>query len=175
MGDGRRGTGITAMMAGTREKLLTLCIVYDRDSGRVLLGLKKRGFGEGRWNGFGGKVQEGETIEEAARRELTEEAGIVAPSCEQRGVLRFVFDNDPVVHEVYVFVVSLWHGEPRETDEMRPRWFSLDAIPYDTMWPDDRHWLPLLLAGKHFRGAFRFIDDELRAYEVGERISSTVV
>ena len=48
------------------NKLLTLLFVLK--PGQVLLGLKKRGFGEGRWNGFGGKVQPDETIEEAAIR-----------------------------------------------------------------------------------------------------------
>lgn len=48
------------------SKLLTLVLVVQ--PGRVLLGMKKRGFGAGRWNGFGGKVQSGETIEDAARR-----------------------------------------------------------------------------------------------------------
>ena len=48
------------------SKLLTLVMVVQ--PGKVLLGMKKRGFGEGKWNGFGGKVQSGETIEEAARR-----------------------------------------------------------------------------------------------------------
>lgn len=48
------------------SKLLTLVMVVQ--PGRVLLGMKKRGFGAGRWNGFGGKVQAGETIEDAARR-----------------------------------------------------------------------------------------------------------
>ena len=47
-------------------KLLTLVLVVR--PGRVLLGMKKRGFGVGKWNGFGGKVQQGETIEEGARR-----------------------------------------------------------------------------------------------------------
>lgn len=42
----------------------------------VLLGLKKRGFGTGKWNGFGGKVEPGETIRQAAIREMKEEAGI---------------------------------------------------------------------------------------------------
>ena len=51
-------------MAQTR--LMTL--VFVREDARVLLGLKKRGFGVGRWNGFGGKVQSGETIEEGAAR-----------------------------------------------------------------------------------------------------------
>ena len=39
--------------------------------------MKKRGFGAGRWNGFGGKVAPAETIEDAARRELLEEAGVL--------------------------------------------------------------------------------------------------
>ena len=48
------------------NKVLTLAFV--RESTRILLGLKKRGFGQGRWNGFGGKVQAGETIEAGAVR-----------------------------------------------------------------------------------------------------------
>lgn len=48
------------------NKLLTLLFVVESD--RVLLGMKKRGFGAGRWNGFGGKVDRDETIEEAAKR-----------------------------------------------------------------------------------------------------------
>jgi len=36
--------------------------------------MKKRGFGEGKWNGFGGKNKAKETIIETALRELHEEA-----------------------------------------------------------------------------------------------------
>lgn len=48
------------------SSLYTLVMVLQPP--RILLGMKKRGFGAGRWNGFGGKVQEGETIEAGARR-----------------------------------------------------------------------------------------------------------
>ena len=48
------------------NKLLTLAFV--KASNQILLGFKKTGFGSGRWNGFGGKVESGETIEEAAKR-----------------------------------------------------------------------------------------------------------
>lgn len=48
------------------KKLFTLVLMKDSD--RILLGLKKRGFGQGRWNGFGGKVEPGETILQAAHR-----------------------------------------------------------------------------------------------------------
>ena len=50
------------------NKLLTLLFVLERARARVLLGLKKRGFAKDRWNGFGGKVDPGETIEAAAKR-----------------------------------------------------------------------------------------------------------
>ncbi|XP_044836569.1 7,8-dihydro-8-oxoguanine triphosphatase isoform X3 [Mauremys mutica] len=46
------------------SKLFTLVLVVQPQ--QVLLGMKKRGFGAGRWNGFGGKVQVDETIEQAA-------------------------------------------------------------------------------------------------------------
>lgn len=47
-------------------KVFTLVLVVQPQ--RILLGMKKRGFGAGRWNGFGGKLQAGETVEQAARR-----------------------------------------------------------------------------------------------------------
>lgn len=42
------------------------------------VGQKRRGFGEGLYNGFGGKVEKGEHVIEAAVRELQEECGLVA-------------------------------------------------------------------------------------------------
>ena len=48
------------------NKILTLVLI--REPARVLLGMKKRGFGQGRWNGFGGKVEKGETILQGAIR-----------------------------------------------------------------------------------------------------------
>lgn len=39
-----------------------------RKTNALLLGLKKKGFGEGRWNGFGGKVEKDETVSEGAVR-----------------------------------------------------------------------------------------------------------
>jgi len=42
---------------------------------------------------------------------------------------------------------------------MRPEWFPLDAIPYDKMWIDDKHWLPHVLEGKYVEGKFVFGPD----------------
>lgn len=132
------------------KKILTLCVVHQEP--KILLGLKKHGFGEGRWNGFGGKVKAGEAIEAAAKREVEEEAGIVPKEIKKRGILEFAFLGEPEILEVHVFSANDFDGEPRESDEMKPQWFHVDEIPYGGMWPDDRHWLPLLLAGKNFSG-----------------------
>lgn len=48
------------------RQVLTLAFVEKGD--QVLLGMKKRGFGHGRWNGFGGKVEAGENVRDAAAR-----------------------------------------------------------------------------------------------------------
>ncbi len=45
-------------------------LVVVHQGSRLLLGKKKRGFGEGYYNGFGGKVEAGESIDEAASREV---------------------------------------------------------------------------------------------------------
>jgi len=138
-------------------KRLTLCLIHQPP--RMLLGMKKRGHGEGKWNGFGGKVQDGETIEGTAQRELHEEVGITASSLTRVGVLTFIYSADLEPMEVHLFRVDDFIGEPIESEEMRPQWFLTDALPFDEMWPDDRFWMPLFLEGKTFTGRFTF-DEE---------------
>lgn len=138
-----------------KKKLLTLALIVKGDD--ILLGMKKRGFGAGRWNGFGGKVQEGESIEAGAIRETREECGITLTSIEKVGIHEFEFEKERGnILEVHVFRADEWQGEPAETEEMRPEWFAKSAIPYDLMWPDDRLWIPTFLAGKKFRTKFLF-------------------
>jgi 8-oxo-dGTP diphosphatase / 2-hydroxy-dATP diphosphatase len=132
----------------------TLCL-WQRD-GQMLLGMKKRGFGAGRWNGFGGKVKDGESIEEAARREMREESGLEATAMEPRGNLLFRFAQTGKELAVTVFAVTSCTGDPIETDEMRPQWFLVDQIPFEAMWPDDIYWFPLFMGGKRFTGTFVF-------------------
>lgn len=136
------------------KKILTLCMVCK--DGEILLGLKKRGFGEGRWNGFGGKVEEGETIEDAAARELREEAGIELGAQKKIGILDFSFANDPKLLEVHVFKVTDFTRSPVESEEMKPQWFKFSDIPFDQMWSDDEQWFPYMLGDKPFRGKFHF-------------------
>ena len=141
-------------MGDKKRKILTLCIVYQHPL--VLLGMKKRGFGAGRWNGFGGKVNQEEAIETAALRELHEEAGITVKEIEQFGIIDFEFVNNPEILEVHIFKCWKIEGEPQESEEMKPKWFHIKEIPLKEMWADDEHWFPLFLADKKFRGKFLF-------------------
>lgn len=149
------------------KKLLTLVFFVEKD--RVLLGFKQRGFGKERWNGFGGKVEEGESIENATKREAREECGLEIAELEKRAVHEFVFEGSEDVLEVHTFLALEWTGEPQETEEMRPEWFAFEDIPYNTMWPDDKLWLPQFLAGKKLRTKFLFgANDHVLDYEVQE-------
>lgn len=136
------------------RKLLTLVLVVQ--PGRVLLGMKKRGFGAGKWNGFGGKVHTGESIEEAARRELLEESGLTVNALQKIGNITFEFVGETELMDVHVFRADDYNGQPTESEEMRPQWFDLDKIPYSEMWADDVIWFPLMLQKKKFLGYFKF-------------------
>lgn len=156
------------------KKILTLCIVHRHP--QVLLGMKKRGFGVGRWNGFGGKVEPEEAIEAAAIRELEEECGLKALAITKIGVLDFEFENDPKVLETHIFKVTEFEGEMQETDEMRPEWFQADSIPFERMWSDDIYWMPFFLEGKRFRGRFLFdrpSDHEYSAKIIAKELAET--
>ena len=137
------------------RKILTLVLILQGE--KILLGMKKRGFGAGRWNGFGGKVRDGESIEEAAKREVREECGLEITRLKEVGLHEFEFEKERgAILEVHVFRGLSWQGEPFETEEMRPEWFLTSKIPYQDMWPDDILWLPTFLDGKKFRTKFLF-------------------
>jgi 8-oxo-dGTP diphosphatase len=95
----------------------TLCyIVRDEPDRRVLLGRKKRGFGAGKLNGFGGKIRPNETVCAAAVREVWEETGLaVSPEALQpAGTVTFFFPGQPSFDlHVHVFLVTVWAGEAR--------------------------------------------------------------
>lgn len=139
---------------------VTLCLFVDK--GKILLGMKKRRFGTGKWNGFGGKLENGESAVENAVRELKEEISIsIKPGdVEKVGCLDFYFKDKPEWNQkMHIFLVKNWEGEPQESEETRPEWFDIKDIPFDTMWPDDKHWLPIVLAGKKVEGRFGFVNE----------------
>ena len=156
------------MAASVRPPGATVCtllLLRDNDAvagPRLLLGMKQRGFGKGKYNGFGGKVEPGESVLACALREMREESGLgISPSDTAHvGFLSFTFESTPG-EELHAHVFTAQGGAhtgvPVATEEMAPRWFSLrEPLPYADMWADDALWMPLLLEGSRFRGSFHF-------------------
>jgi RimJ/RimL family protein N-acetyltransferase/8-oxo-dGTP pyrophosphatase MutT (NUDIX family) len=135
-------------------------LVLIQGEGKILLGLKKRGFGVGKYNGFGGKLEAGESIEKSALREFQEETNVslLDGSLTKRAILTFFFESEETVMQVHLFTGSVASllGEPSESDEMVPQWFPLDSIPFHSMWADDELWFPAMLDGRNFEGVFLF-------------------
>lgn len=123
----------------------------------ICLGLKKRGFGAGNWNGYGGKLEEDEGLSAAAVREIEEEAQVYVGEqhLEKVALVEFIFEDGKHL-QVHIYFARVWTGDPTETEEMMPKWFTFDEIPYDNMWADDRHWLPRTLAGEKLLGKVWF-------------------
>ncbi len=148
----------------------TLCFLVKDN--KVLLAMKKRGFAEGLWNGAGGKIKD-EEIEEGAKRETKEEIDIDITEMEKVAVLHFYFPKDPIKdgwnQDVHVFIVREWSGEPKETEEMKPRWFDIDKLSFEKMWSDDSLWLPRVLTGEKIEGWFAMDDNNgIEAYKIKE-------
>ncbi|KTW26312.1 hypothetical protein T552_02798 [Pneumocystis carinii B80] len=136
-------------------KQYTLVIPYDAKNTHVLLGLKKRGFGVGKWNGFGGKVMENESINACAARELKEECGIEDAVLEKMAILLLKWERSACITEIHVYKATQFLDEPIESEEMIPQWFSVDPsahnpIPYDHMWEEARIWYPEFHRGRKF-------------------------
>lgn len=137
----------------------TLCLL--RRNNEILLAIKKRGFGAGKYNGVGGKIEKNETPENAMIRETQEEIFVTPIKYEKVGLMEFdeyyKGNKENVVFHLYL--VTEWIGEPTESDEMLPKWFDINEIPYENMFADDKYWLPLVLNGKKIKAYFEF-DEE---------------
>ena len=143
-----------------------LCYIIN-NRGEVLLQYKRRGFGAGKWNGPGGKVESGETSEQAVVREVKEETGLDVKNVEKMAELEFVFIGKEEWNQAAdVYVAKNFSGEILASDEGELKWFKLDEIPYDEMWDDDPHWLPKVLAGEFMKMRFYFDrEGNLQKYE----------
>jgi 8-oxo-dGTP diphosphatase len=145
-------------------------LVFVIEDGKILLIDKKTGLGKGKINGPGGKVEKGEAPEACAIRECQEELSITVSDLQYCGQHRFQFVDGYSIH-VWVYKTEKFDGTPTESVEAKPLWVSLDEIPYERMWEDDKIWLPMLLRGERFQGRWIFDGDSMLDYELSPELS----
>ena len=109
-------------------------IIVEDPMGRVLLQLRSDNHC---WGYCGGSIEVDERVEEAAKRELWEETGLIAEELELFGVfsgpeLHYVYPNGDEVSNIdIVFLCKRYVGElkPQEGEVEALRFFALDDIP----------------------------------------------
>lgn len=137
----------------------TLAYLWDRATDQVLIIRRNARLDDdhyGKVNGLGGKVEIDEDIVSSARREIHEEANLVATELSLRGTVTFS-DFGPKREQwlVFVFRVDAWSGNCAESNEEGAlEWVDRTALldachggpaaEQLPMWPGDKHFLPLV-------------------------------
>lgn len=119
-------------MPDTERPILAVLAVLIRGD-RVLLVQRANPPDAGRWGFAGGKVELGETLQEAAERELLEETGVRARAGDVIGaidVLERASDGRLLHHFVLVALHCRWRsGEPEAADDAQDaRWITLKEM-----------------------------------------------
>lgn len=123
-------------------------VTYLMKDNMVCLGLKKFGYSKGKWNGFGGKIEDGETPKEAAVREVLEESEVKIKEEDLTQVAHFFYHEPQGDWDVIVYVCNKFEGTPKESKEMLPEWFGTDNLPVDDMWENDSLWITRVFSTK---------------------------
>jgi 8-oxo-dGTP diphosphatase len=136
-------------------KLATLC--YIRKNGKTLMlhrVKKENDMHEGKWNGLGGKIEEGETPEECIIREVKEECGLNAKNPLMKGVLSFPQFSKGETWYVFLFVISEFDGELIESNEGNLEWIDDDKLFDLNLWEADKIFMKWLDKEAFFSGKF---------------------
>ncbi|MDR0959811.1 MAG: 8-oxo-dGTP diphosphatase [Propionibacteriaceae bacterium] len=162
-----------------RPVLGVLGYAIDPEAGTVLLIHRNRrpeDFHRGKYNGLGGKVEAGENIFAAMRREFFEESGLTATRLRLKGTISwpgFGVDANGEAEDWFgfIFLIDAWEGTLRpQSDEGETGWIDLGRLARLELplWPGDRHFLPLLLDDgvAEFHGVMPYVDGQPASWDV---------
>ena len=125
---------------------------------------KKHDINHNKWIGVGGKVEEGETIDEAAIREVKEETGYDVHSLKCAGEVLFI--DDDLYMMMYVYEIEDFSGEQIDCNDGELKWIPLTEIYNYPMWEGDKAFLPKLINHEpYFKMKLVYEHNELKSIE----------
>ncbi len=148
-------------------KIGTLCYVKKDNKTLMLHRIKKENdMHKGKWNGLGGKLENGESPEECVIREVKEESGLEIKNPKLKGILTFPAFDGIEDWYVFVFVAYKFEGELIDSKEGKLEWIDDDKLTELNLWEGDKLFLKWLEQDKCFSGKFVYKNGKLVSHEV---------
>jgi len=148
-------------------QLATLCYVISNNNTLMLYRNKKKDdYHRGKWNGLGGKFEPGETPEECAIREVSEESGLIMKNPKMKGFITFPLFDGVKDWYVFLFTANEFEGTLIDSNEGSLEWIPNDKLLELNLWEGDKIFIPWLFQEKFFSAKF--------VYENGKFIDHTV-
>ena len=150
-------------------KLATLCYVINKKSNSTLMihrVKKENDYHQGKWNGLGGKFEQGESPEECATREIKEESGLTVKSITMKGFITFPMFDGKEDWYVFLFVTDDFEGELIDSNEGDLAWIPNKKLTEINLWDGDKIFISWLFKDKFFSAKFNYKNGEFIDYEV---------
>ena len=148
-------------------KLATLCyVIHDNKTLMLYRNKKENDYHEGKWNGLGGKFEQGETPEECAIREVYEESGLVVKDPVMKGLITFPLFDGIDDWYVFVFVFNGFEGKLIDSPEGELKWIPNKELTELNLWDGDKIFIPWLFEDRCFSAKFIYQDGKYKSHSV---------
>lgn len=148
-------------------QLATLCYVMHEGNTLMLFRNKKpNDYHEGKWNGLGGKFEQGESPEECAIREVEEESGLLMIEPQMKGFITFPMFDGKKDWYVFLFTSTKFYGKLIDSNEGKLEWIPNDKLVDLNLWDGDKIFIPWLFQDKHFSAKFIYEEGKFISHDV---------